>query len=152
MNQFHLNISVSQQSLEIRQNNNTIKLFSISSATNGIGSQEGSYCTPIGNFIISEKHGYNAPSCTIFKSRQPQGVWQGEQGCGDLVLSRILWLQGTDSHNLNSKERYIYIHGTNHEDLIGFPHSCGCIRMKNTDVIELYDLIDINTRVLIRED
>ena len=68
----------------------------------------------------------------------------------DLVTSRILWLDGIDVENTNTKERYIYIHGTNEEHLIGRPVSHGCIRMRNNDVIRLYQLEDVDTSVEIR--
>jgi len=152
MHTHSIHISVAKQTLQLKRGDKIVNEYIISTAANGIGSEEGSYCTPIGNFIICEKHGFNAPSNTIFKSRKPEGVWQGEPDCGDLVLSRILWLQGIDSHNLNSKQRYIYIHGTNHEDLLGSPHSCGCVRMRNSEVIELYNKVPIYTRVHISKD
>jgi lipoprotein-anchoring transpeptidase ErfK/SrfK len=67
----------------------------------------------------------------------------------DLVMSRILWLDGLEEHNANTRDRYIYIHGTNHEHKIGEPASHGCIRMTNVDVIELFDLVDEQTPVII---
>jgi len=66
-------------------------------------------------------------------------------------MSRILWLDGLDDHNANTRDRFIYIHGTRHEDKIGTPASHGCIRMRNTDVVELFELVDETTRVVIRE-
>ncbi|PYL46892.1 MAG: murein L,D-transpeptidase, partial [Verrucomicrobia bacterium] len=69
----------------------------------------------------------------------------------DLVLSRILWLDGVEAHNVNTRNRFIYIHGTRHEDKIGEPDSHGCIRMRNADVIELFDLVDVDTPVTIRK-
>jgi lipoprotein-anchoring transpeptidase ErfK/SrfK len=67
------------------------------------------------------------------------------------VVSRILWLDGLEDHNANTRERFIYIHGTKHEDKIGNPASHGCIRMRNADVIDLFDLVDEDTPVVIRE-
>jgi lipoprotein-anchoring transpeptidase ErfK/SrfK len=67
----------------------------------------------------------------------------------DLVMSRILWLDGLDEQNANTRDRFIYIHGTKHEDKIGTPVSCGCVRMRNADVIELSDLVDEDTPVVI---
>jgi lipoprotein-anchoring transpeptidase ErfK/SrfK len=66
-------------------------------------------------------------------------------------LSRILWLDGVEGHNANTRHRFIYIHGTKHEDKIGQPDSHGCIRMRKADVIELYDLVDVGTPVRIAE-
>ena len=67
----------------------------------------------------------------------------------DLILSRILWLTGIEKCNENTKQRYIYIHGTNHENQLGTAKSMGCIRMKNTDIIELFDMIKVNDKVII---
>jgi len=69
----------------------------------------------------------------------------------DLVLSRILWLDGLEGHNANTRDRFIYIHGTKHEDKIGQPDSHGCVRMRNADIIELFDLVDVDTPVTIKE-
>jgi lipoprotein-anchoring transpeptidase ErfK/SrfK len=66
-------------------------------------------------------------------------------------MSRILWLDGVDEHNANTRDRFIYIHGTKHEDKIGTPASHGCIRMRNADVVELFELVDETTAVVIRE-
>jgi hypothetical protein len=67
----------------------------------------------------------------------------------DLVMSRILWLDGLEAANANTYDRYVYIHGTNHEELIGQPASHGCIRMKKADVAELFDLVEVGTPVVI---
>ena len=107
--------------------------------------------TPIGQFRIGEKLGTDVPPGTVFKSRQPVGFQEEFPPDDDLVLTRILWLDGTEPHNANTRERFIYIHGTNHEHRIGEPASHGCIRMKNADLIELFDLIEPGTPVLIEE-
>lgn len=142
-------ISISNQFLTVIDKNSKIH-FPISSAKNGIGYQEGSFCTPLGYFKIAEKHGFSAPINTIFKGRKPIGNWQGEALEKDLILTRILWLDGLESKNKNTKERYIYIHGTNQEELIGKPASCGCIRMLNKDIIKLYDLVSVGSIVEIK--
>lgn len=105
--------------------------------------------TPLGRFRIAEKIGAGEPSGTIFKSRRPIGSLQKSKATGDLVVSRILWLDGLEAENANTYKRYIYIHGTNHEDKIGEPASHGCIRMKNVDVVELFDLVEVDTPVRI---
>jgi lipoprotein-anchoring transpeptidase ErfK/SrfK len=145
----HIAISIEHQSLVLLNNDKKIASYPISSAANGVGFEEGSHKTPLGQFKIDEKHGFNAPLNTIFNGRQPKGTWQGETGLGDLILTRILWLAGLEEQNANTKQRYIYIHGTNHEELIGSPQSCGCIRMKNKHVLELYSLVGIGTKVVI---
>lgn len=145
-----IHISINDQSLSLKDKGKVSKTYPISSAKNGIGSEKGSYKTPTGNFVIAEKYGHNAPIYTIFKNRKPAGEWQHEDHCDDdLITSRILWLDGIDSENSNTKERYIYIHGTNHENAIGSPISCGCIRMRNQDIIELFEHVTENTPVRI---
>ncbi len=143
--------SISDQTLSVVDSRgSTIRCYPISTALNGTGSEEGSYCTPTGQFEISEKHGDDAQTGTIFQSRKATGVWKPEDDTNsDLVLTRILWLNGLEPHNANTKQRYIYIHGTNHEDSLGTPTSAGCLRMKNTDVIELYELIPEGTQLSI---
>jgi lipoprotein-anchoring transpeptidase ErfK/SrfK len=91
------------------------------------------------------------PTGTIFRSRVPLGSGDPLPPTEDLVMSRILWLDGLDDHNANTRERFIYIHGTKHEGKIGTPASCGCIRMRNADVVELFDLVNHNTSVIIEE-
>lgn len=143
-------ISISDQTLTLKQEGDASLSFPISSAKRGIGSAEGSYKTPTGNFLICEKFGHNAPIYTTFKARQASGMWSTEDvSDDDLITSRILWLEGIDPGNSNTKERFIYIHGTNHEDKIGAPHSCGCIRMNNRDIIELFEKVGVGTAVQI---
>ena len=105
--------------------------------------------TPVGQFRIGQKIGDNALSGTVFKNREPIEQTEGSLSDDDLVMSRILWLDGLEEHNANTRDRYIYIHGTNHEDKIGEPASHGCIRMTNADVIELFDLVEEQTPVVI---
>ena len=91
------------------------------------------------------------PHGTIFRSRVPLGPEDPLPSTEDLVMSRILWLDGVDEHNANTRDRFIYIHGTKHENKIGTPASHGCIRMRNADVVELFELVDETTAVVIRE-
>ena len=91
------------------------------------------------------------PAGTIFRSRVALKPGDPLPPSEDLVMSRILWLDGLDEHNANTRERFIYIHGTKHEGKIGRPASCGCIRMRNEDVVELFDLVDHDTPVVIEE-
>lgn len=92
--------------------------------------------------------GENAPSGTIFVGRIP--VEEPPAFGDDLITSRILWLDGLERENANTKERYIYIHGTNQEGLIGQPVSHGCVRMRNEDVIKLFEMVTVGTPVEIR--
>ena len=145
----HISISIGEQKLSLLDDDKVLAEYVISSAANGIGFQEGSYCTPTGRFVIQEKIGDGEALRTIFKAREPVGVWDGEASGEDMVLTRIIRLHGLDPENANSMERYIYIHGTNQEQLLGEPASCGCIRMSNREVVELYDAIDEGAMVFI---
>ena len=107
--------------------------------------------TPLGNFRIAKKIGHDAEPGTIFKARVALGPDDPLPETEDLITSRILWLDGMDEENANTLERFIYIHGTKHEDKIGLPASHGCIRMRDDDVIELFELVDETTQVVIRE-
>ncbi len=107
--------------------------------------------TPLGNFRIAEKIGHDAEPGTIFNARVALSPDDPLPETEDLITSRILWLDGMDEENANTRERFIYIHGTKHEDKIGLPESHGCIRMRNDDVIELFELVDETTQVVIRE-
>ena len=114
-----------------------------------MGTEEGSHKTPLGNFRISDKIGEGMPDETIFVGRVALGADDPLPPTDDLILSRILWLDGLEPHNANTRDRFIYIHGTRHEDKIGRPDSHGCIRMRNADVIELFDLVKVGTPVKI---
>jgi len=147
----HLRVSISAQILEIISNDGSVsRSFPISTAKKGTGSEPDSNKTPLGWHRICQKIGDNAESGTHFVGRKPTGrIWKSTDPVEEknLVLTRILWLDGDADHNRTSKDRYIYVHGTNREDLIGQPASAGCICLRNTDVIELYDLTPINTRI-----
>lgn len=121
--------------------------YLVSTAANGVGFEQGSFRTPTGQFEISQKIGNGEPLFTIFKGRKPVGIWDGSVCEHDLVLTRILWLHGLDDDNANTKERFIYIHGTNQEGKLGTPASCGCVRMGNEDMLELFELVRENERV-----
>ena len=105
--------------------------------------------TPVGRFRIGEKIGAGNPMNIAYKNRRPFHANAKTLKADDLVMSRILWLDGSDAANANTFERYIYIHGTNHEEDLGEPASHGCIRMRNTDVAELFELVEIDTPVVI---
>ena len=105
--------------------------------------------TPIGRFRIAEKIGDNLPTETAFKSRKPVRATKKRLASDDLIMSRILWLDGLEPHNANTYRRYVYIHGTNHEEAIGEAASHGCIRMRNKDVAELFGLVEVDTPVVI---
>ncbi len=127
------------------------RVFPISTSRFGLGFEEGSFKTPTGRFVISEKFGEAAPEGAIFKARVPTGAIAPPESAPeeDLILTRILRLEGCDPENANTRERFIYIHGTNHEDRIGQPASHGCVRMRNKDIIALHALVPIGTPVTI---
>ena len=145
----HIYISIGEQKLRLFEGEALVAEYVVSSAANGIGFEEGSYCTPTGRFEVSEKIGDGEALGTIFKSRKPMGVWDGTPSDDDMILSRILRLNGLDAQNANSMERYIYVHGTNHEALLGEPASHGCIRMANADIVELFDRVELGAPLLI---
>jgi len=139
-------VDSSKQSLYVMRREESIFKAPISTSQFGLGFEPGSLKTPTGTFQVSEKIGHNVPIGTIFKGRVPvtEPNWLGTP---DLITSRILWLDGLDLENANTKERYIYIHGTNQEELIGQPASQGCIRMRNIDVVRLFDLVNVGTSI-----
>lgn len=136
-----------------------IRQYAVSTAANGLGERSGSYCTPRGRHRIAEKIGAGAPLYAAFKGREPTGeIWTPALDAADpgrdWILTRILWLEGLEpgrnrGGTVDSHARYIYIHGTNEEHRIGTPASHGCIRMKNADVAELFDLVKVGTEVRI---
>jgi phosphoserine phosphatase len=143
-----LEVSIDDQTLKVIEGDACIRRFDISTAAKGMGFVMDSYRTPTGRFRVAGKIGAGEESGTIFKARVPVGVWQaGDSTTGDLVLSRILRLDGLDPANANTFERYIYIHATNHEDQLGHPASHGCIRLGNAAMIELFELVDEGTEV-----
>ena len=146
-----IHVSIRDQLLTLKEGETPVRAYPVSTSRFGIGTEKGSFKTPIGRFRVVEKIGGDMPAGTIFQSRIPLKPADPPPPTEDLVTSRILWLDGLDEHNANTRERFIYIHGTKHEAKIGSPSSCGCIRMRNADVVELFDLIDHDTPVIIEE-
>ena len=99
------------------------------------------------NFSWARKLAAGAALGTVFESRQPTGQLAGQGGDEDLILTRILWLHGLEEDNANTRERFIYIHGTNQEALLGTPASHGCVRMSNADIAECFEEIAEGTPV-----
>ena len=153
-------VDISEQRLYLKSGEQTLVSYPISTSKYGEGSKENSFKTPLGNHIIKEKIGENAPINTIFISRiNTKNIASIENKPknteNDYVTSRIMWLEGEENGvnkgpGIDSYERYIYIHGTHEEGLIGVKASHGCIRMFNIDVIDLYDRIYNGTKVIIR--
>ena len=128
-----------------------IKSYKVSTSRFGLGEEKNSFCTPRGMHIIRAMIGHNCPINTHFIGRR---VVEKNTNDQDPITSRIIWLSGLEIgfNRLGERDtmsRYIYIHGTPYEDEIGTPTSIGCIRMKNIEVIELFDLVLVGTKVLI---
>jgi lipoprotein-anchoring transpeptidase ErfK/SrfK len=158
----HIEISISNQMLTLFDNFGGVKArYSVSTATNGVGCEKNSGCTPLGEHIIRAKIGKDAEPNTVFVGRRPTGEictpeLMSEFPERDWILTRILWLSGKEIGknrlgNVDTMQRYIYIHGTPDDMEIGKIGSHGCIRMRNADVITLFDLVDVGTPVVIVE-
>ena len=145
-----IQISVRAQQLILKCGRKKLASYPVSTSRFGLGSKEGSFKTPAGKFRVTEKIGEGMPLGTVFKSRRPVKPTKKALREEDLVMTRILWLDGLERCNANTHERYIYIHGTNHEEKIGLPDSHGCIRMKNADLVELFERVSEGTPVEIR--
>jgi L,D-transpeptidase YbiS len=144
-----IHISIREQRLTLKDGKTSIRMYPVSTSRFGVGTEEGSMKTPTGRFRVAEKIGGQMPSGTVFRSRIPLGPADSIPPTEDLVMSRILWLDGLEEHNANTRDRFIYIHGTKHEDKIGSAASHGCVRMRNVDVVELFDLVDEGVHVTI---
>ena len=151
-------IDIPSQFLYHHRDGQIFKTYQISSAFNGVGEQKGSGKTPRGWHIIRAKIGKDAPNNTVFVGRRPQGVYSNEgshQYDKDWILTRILWLSGLEVGKnrlgeCDSMQRYIYIHGCPDSRPMGIPLSKGCIRMRNDEIIELFDNISVGTKVFIQ--
>ena len=158
---FFLDIAVSEQRLDVIANSNKVKSYPVSTAKNGMGELRGSECTPRGWHRVRAKIGSGLPPNTVFVGRRPTGEIYNdalaEQYPGrDWILTRILWLGGLESGlnrygDVDTCWRYIYIHGTPDEDSIGSPVSHGCIRMKNSDILDLFGRVEAGVWVNIHE-
>jgi lipoprotein-anchoring transpeptidase ErfK/SrfK len=155
----YLDISIEKQLLSVIKNHSIIYTYPISTAKNGAGEQMGSGCTPRGWHRIRAKIGNNAPLCSVFVGRRATGEIYTDSLAQqfpnrDWILSRILWLGGVEPHKnrygqVDTTWRFIYIHGSPDHLLQGIPASHGCIRMKNTDIVELFTNVNTQTYVYI---
>lgn len=153
-------VNPEKQELYVVQNNKIIKIYPVSTSKNGVGTQKGSERTPWGTHRIKEKIGDGAPEGSVFVAREQTDrvidiIKNPIDTSEDVVTTRIMWLQGEElninkGEGVDSHSRYIYIHGTQEEGLIGSPASHGCIRMKNKDVVELFDSVPSGTLVEIQ--
>jgi len=151
-------VSISEQKLYLIKDKKNVETYTISSAQKGTGNLSGSYKTPLGVHYISEKFGHEAKIGSIFKARENTHkiaktlIQPNAESESDNITSRILWLTGLEDginkgENIDSHNRYIYIHGTDEEGRLGQAVSHGCIRMSNRDVIELFKHVEIGTLV-----
>ena len=140
----YIALSIDIQRLLFIRDNSILADYPVSTGKNGIGNQSGSGKTPLGLHRIIQKIGHASPLFAIFTDRIDTGaIWTPSQP-GDFVLTRILRLEGCEGGinrgaGIDTFERYIYIHGSSHENLIGTPQSHGCITLRNTDIIQLFD-------------
>lgn len=157
-----ITIDVAEQLLSLfDEDGNLLRQYPVSTSKNGTGNQNGSEQTPLGLHRIKDKLGGAMPVNEVFIGRVPHGsldecIERGVELPDDVIMSRIMWLEGMEPGRnqggyVDTYQRYIYIHGTNHEDSIGTPSSIGCIRMRNADIVELFRLVDTGSEVLIRE-
>ena len=145
-------ISIQEQKMLFVEDGLEVNLYRISSAKNGIGDTPDSYQTPAGLMEVTEKFGSGLPLGSVLKDRQPTGEIIPVDAPGrDPIVSRILWLRGLEESNRNAYDRFIYIHGTPQESLLGSPVSFGCIRMSSNDIISLYERIQPSAKVWISE-
>ncbi len=152
-----IEVSIPQQTLTVFDGTQILAHFSISTAANGAGCQKNSGCTPTGQHIIRAKIGEGAPINSVFVGRRATGEicspeLMAEFPNRDWILTRILWLSGTEVGvnrlgDVDTMQRYIYIHGTPDDVVLGQPGSHGCIRMRNTDVIALFNMVPVGTPI-----
>jgi lipoprotein-anchoring transpeptidase ErfK/SrfK len=158
----NIRINLAEQQLDlIDDHGHVFRSWPVSTGARGAGEVSGSFRTPRGRHIVRAKIGAGQPINTVFSARRPTGeIYSPELGAQqpdrDWILSRILWLSGCEPGfnrlgERDSMRRYIYIHGTPDEKFERAPQSLGCVRMRNADLIELFDLIPIYTTVEIVE-
>lgn len=155
-------ISPRLQQMYLFQDHDVLRVYKISTAKNGLGEEKNSYKTPRGAHVIRAKIGATAPINAIFRQRRFKGdIYTPELNeqnpHSDWILTRILWLSGMEPGfnrlgNVDTMQRYVYIHGSPNERPIGIPTSRGCVRMRNEDIIEFFDLVPVGTRVYIEHE
>jgi L,D-transpeptidase YbiS len=155
-----IEIDAEKQELRLLDRGKVLKRYAVSTARRGLGEKNGSLCTPRGRHIVRAKIGAGQPRGTVFVRRRPTGeVWTQELHAKypgrDWILTRILWLSGREPGknrlgDVDTMRRYIYIHGSPETAEMGKPGSIGCIRMRNADIVELFDLVPPYTEVEIR--
>jgi hypothetical protein len=152
-----LTVNISKQTVLLFENGTFVKKYRCSTSRFGIGQIEGSNCTPLGLHCIAEKIGDGEPAGTIFKSREVVGNVSELGVAAGKITTRIMWLEGlepgfNEGGNVDTHDRYIYIHGTGDQESIGRPASHGCIQLADTDLIALFDLLPSGTLVWIAKN
>ena len=143
-------VSVRDQRMLLVRDGSPVKSYKISTSKFGVGDGPGSNCTPLGRLQVAKKIGGNAPLGSVFKARRPTGEILIPNAPGrDPVVTRIMWLTGTEGRNQNAFRRTIYIHGTPEERRLGSPASYGCIRMGSKDVADLYNRVGTGADVFV---
>lgn len=146
-------VSVRDQKMVLMRDDQPVKTYKISTSKFGLGDTPRSNRTPLGRMQVAKKIGTGQPAGAVFKSRRPTGEVLKPNAPGrDPIVSRILWLRGTEAHNRNAFKRYIYIHGTPEVNRLGTPASYGCIRMGTKDVIDLYNRVGTGADVYVVRD
>lgn len=151
-------VRIATQTLQFYRNSSLVRSYVISTSLRPPSNIKNSLGTPRGLHEIAERIGAGQPTGMVFKGRVSTGrhfseLSEAEQKT-NLITSRILWLRGLEpgvnqGGEVDTKDRYIYIHGTNHEDLLGQPQSAGCVQMANLDLIELYEEVRPGDQVMI---
>jgi hypothetical protein len=145
-------VSVTEQKMLFIENGQERDSFLISTAKKGIGDVPDSYMTPPGTLEIAEKFGDDLALGSVLKDRIATGEVVPVEAPGrDPIVTRVLWLRGLEERNRNAYPRFIYIHGTPQESLLGTAASFGCIRMRSTDIVRLYDAIALGAKVVVSE-
>src|SRR5262245_58553032 len=148
--QHHIVVSTRDQKLALLDRGNLMAVYPVSTSKFGLGDRPGSRFTPLGKMQVAQKIGDNAPPGTVFKDRRRTGeVVLANSPGRDPIVTRILWLRGLELQNANAFGRDIYIHGTPEEWRIGSAASYGCIRMRSTDIIQLYNIVGVGAAVTI---
>lgn len=156
-----IDVDISRQELSLFEGEKLICSYPVSTAKNGVGQKNGSECTPLGMHIVEKKIGADAKENTVFIAREATGELYSDklkqsEPERDWILSRILWLSGMEpgknkGGEVDTMSRYIYIHGCPDSDSFASPSSHGCVKMRNKDIIELFEQVEAGIHVLIHK-
>lgn len=157
---YRLELDIASQTMSLLKNNEVMRTYFVSTGLNGAGEKRDSGKTPRGRHVIRAKIGANLPANTVLVARRPTGEvytpeLRGKFPDRDWILTRIFWLSGLEPGknrhgDVDTMRRYIYIHGTPDDVQMGSPGSKGCIRMRNHEIIELFEIIPVGTEIIIR--